>query len=148
MRDIAAFSNNVIACFDNNYDNMLQFNDLMMESANRIYNKYSKADTDEIIRNQFNKIFGIDYRNATPTQRRQAFRDHSKEYYSVIENVLIDKMVSGVNEQNMPIMSIVEDKNIALGDVNWFTTQNTALLQVSKWAGGHHDIDYNSVRIA
>ena len=49
-------------------------------------------------------------------------------------------MVSGVNEQNMPIMSLVEDKNIALGDINYFEIQNEALLQVSKWASGHHDI--------
>ena len=51
MRDITCFSNNVVACFDNNYDNMVQFNDLMMDASNGIYNKYSKADTSEIIRN-------------------------------------------------------------------------------------------------
>ncbi len=146
MKDITCFSQNVVSCFDNKYENMLQFNDLMMNASHGIYDQYSKKETNEIIRNQFNRIFGIDYRTATPTARRQAFRLHDKEYYSVIENVLIDRMVSGIDEQNMPIMSLVEDRNIALGDINYFTTNSTQILQVSKWAAGHHDINY-SVRI-
>lgn len=141
MRDITYFSNNVVNCFDNNYDNMVVFNDLMMNASNGVYEKYSKNETSEIIRNQFNKILGIDYRNATPKDRRQAFRQHHTEYYSVIENVLVDKMVSGVTEENMPIMRYVDDKNTGLGDINYFTVNTEALLQVSKWAGGHHDID-------
>ena len=50
-------------------------------------------------------------------------------------------MVSGINPQNMPILNLVEDRNIALGDINYFTVNNdNAILQVSKWAKGHHDI--------
>ena len=70
MKDIACFSNNVIKCFDNKYENMVVFNDLMMDASHGVYDKYSKGDTNDIIRNQFNKLFGIDYRNATVTQRR------------------------------------------------------------------------------
>jgi len=70
MRDITCFSANVVANFDNNYENMLVFNDLMMDASNNIYNKYSKSETSEIIRNQFNKITGIDFKNATRMQRR------------------------------------------------------------------------------
>ena len=51
MRDITAFSANVVANFDNNYDNMLVFNDLMMDASNNVYNKYSKSETSDIIRN-------------------------------------------------------------------------------------------------
>lgn len=43
MKDITCFSNNVVAKFDNNYENMLQFNDLMMDATNGVYEKYSKA---------------------------------------------------------------------------------------------------------
>ena len=50
-------------------------------------------------------------------------------------------MVSGVTEENMPILRYVDDKNTGLGDINYFTVNTEALLQVSKWAGGHHDID-------
>ena len=51
MRDITYFSNNVVNCFDNNYDNMVVFNDLMMNASNGVYEKYSKNETSEIIRN-------------------------------------------------------------------------------------------------
>lgn len=140
MKDITYFSQNVVNCFDNNIENMKVFNDLMMDTANNVYDKYSKADSNEMIRNQFNKVLGINYRSATRTERRQALRLHGIEISSIIENVLIDRMVSGINEQNMPIMRIVEDRNISLGDINYFTIDAKALLQVSKWAGGHHDI--------
>ena len=140
MKDITCFSTNVIAKFDNNYENMLVFNDLQMDAANRNFTKYSASETGEIIRNQYNKILGVDFKNATRMQRRQAWRAHGLEICSVIENVLADKMVSGWDSTNARFMDLVEDVNIARGDMNYFTVNETALLQVSKWAGSHHDI--------
>ena len=140
MKDITCFSNHVVSCFDNNYDNMVQFNDLAMKASRRVYDVYSKEDTDKIIRNQFNKILGIDFMNANRTQRRQAWRAHGTEVFSVVENVLIDKMVSGWDESNSFFAELVEDKNIARGDINQFYVNSTGFLQVSRWAGNHHDI--------
>ena len=42
MRDITCFSANVVTQFDNNYDNMLQFNELLLNASNRVYEKYTK----------------------------------------------------------------------------------------------------------
>lgn len=140
MRDITCFSANVVANFDNKYENMLVFNDLMMDASNNIYDKYSKSETSEIIRNQFNKITGIDFKTATRMQRRQAWRAHGVEICSVIENTLVDKMVSGWDSTNARFMDLVEDVNIARGDINQFYVNSTGFLQVSKWAGNHHDI--------
>lgn len=141
MKDITCFSANVVSKFNNNYDNMLVFNDLMMNASNSVYDKYSQAETGEIIRAQFNNILGIDYRTANRMERRQAWRQHGLEICSVIENVLADKMNSGWNDSNDFFMDLVEDVNIARGDINYFTVNsNQALLQVSKWASGHHDI--------
>ena len=140
MRDITAFSANVVANFDNNYDNMLVFNDLMMDASNNVYNKYSKSETSDIIRNQFDKITGINFKTASRMQRRQAWRAHGIEICSVIENTLVDKMVSGWDSSNARFMDLVEDVNIARGDINQFYVNSNGLLQVSKWAGNHHDI--------
>lgn len=140
MKDITAFSANVIANFDNSYDNMLVFNDLMMDASHGIYNKYSKTETSDIIRNQFNKIMNIDFKNATRMQRRQAWRAHGVEVCSVIENVLADKMVSGWDASNARFMEFVDDINIARGDINQFYVNSNALLTVSVWAGNHHDV--------
>ena len=59
MKDITCFSANVLAQFDNKYDNILEFNSLMMDASNGVYEKYSKEDTQTILRNQFDKIMGI-----------------------------------------------------------------------------------------
>lgn len=140
MRDITCFSTNTVAQFDNNYDNMLQFNGVLMDAAHKVYTSYSKEETDTIIRNQFDKIMNIDFKNATPMKRRQAWRDHGKELASLIEDVIVDKMNSGWTEANAKFMEWVEEINIANGDVNEFYVEDNSLLQVSKFAGNHHDI--------
>lgn len=140
MRDITCFSANTVANFDNNYENMLQFNDLVMNAARHEYGKYTKDEVDTIIRNQFNKIIGIDFKNATPMKRRQAWRDHGKEIYTLIEDVILDRMVSGWNSGNARFMEFVQEINIADGDENSFYVNDPSLLQVSVWAGEHHDV--------
>lgn len=140
MRDITCFSNNVVAQFDNNYDNMLQFNEVALDASHGAYNKYSKEETNTILRNQFNRVMGVDFKLATPMKRRQAWRDHGREVASLIEDVILDKMQSGWNAANARFMEYVEDVNIADGDKNEFYVADNSLLQVSKFAGNHHDI--------
>lgn len=140
MRDITAFSANVVASFDNNYDNMLTFDEHLTNTANRNFVQYSASESNDIIRNQFNKVLGIDFAKANRTQRRQAWRSHGIEVCSVLENTLIDRMISGWDGSNARFMELVEDKNIARGDINYFYVNSTGLLQVSKWAANHHDV--------
>lgn len=150
MREFASFSNNTIAQFDGKYENIIEFDKLMTNANHGIFEKYNKEETDTIIRNQFNKIMGIDF--AAPTnstmKRRQAWRDHGKEIATLIENIVVDKMNSGWSEANARFMEYVEDINIANGDKNEFYVADNSLLQVSKFAGNHHDIDKYSVRVA
>lgn len=148
MRDITCFSNNVIAQFDNNYDNMLQFNEVILDASHEVFDKYSKEETNTIIRNQFNRIMGIDFKLATPMKRRQAWRDHGRELASLIEDVVLDKMQSGWNAANARFMEYVEEVNIADGDKNEFYVADNSLLQVSRFAGDHHDVNLYSVRVA
>lgn len=140
MRDITCFSTNVVTNFDNNYDNMLQFNEVILDASHNVYEKYSKEETNTIIRNQFNRIMGIDFKTATPMKRRQAWRDHGRELASLIEDVILDKMQSGWNAANARFMEYVEEVNIADGDKNEFYVEDNSLLQVSKFAGNHHDV--------
>ena len=140
MRDITCFSANTVAQFENNYDNMLQFNEVALDASHGVFDKYSKEDTNTIIRNQFNKILGIDFKLANPMKRRQAWRDHGKELASLIEDVIVDKMQSGWTAANAYFMEYVEEVNLADGDKNEFYVSDNSLLQVSKFAGNHHDI--------
>ena len=151
MREMMNFSANVIAQFENNYDNMLEFNGIMMDASNNIYSKYTKDETNKIIRNQFNKICGFDFKTASPMKRHQAMRDHGKEIASLIEDTLVDRMNSGWTAANARFMDFVQEINIANGDQNEFYVEDNSLLQVSRFAGNHHDVRSlygNSVRVA
>lgn len=146
MRDITCFSANTVAQFDNKYDNMLAFNSLMLDAGNNVYDKYSKEDTQTILRNQFDKVLGINFKTATKMQRRQAWRDHNKEIATLIEDVVVDRMNSGWDSANARFMAYVEDINIANGDENQFFVDDNSLLTVSKFAGNHHDIVRQAVK--
>lgn len=146
MRDITCFSANTLAQFENNYDNMLQFNSVIVDAGHDVYTKYSKEETSTIIRNQFDKIMNIDFKSATPMKRRQAWRDHGKEIASLIEDVIVDKMNSGWTEANAKFMQFVDERNIADGDLNEFYVEDNSLLTVSKFAGNHHDILRQAVK--
>ena len=146
MRDITCFSANTVAQFDNKYDNMLAFNSLMLDAGNNVYDKYSKEDTQTILRNQFDKVLGINFKTATKMQRRQAWRDHNKEIATLIEDVVVDRMNSGWDGANARFMAYVEDINIANGDENQFFVEDNSLLTVSKFAGNHHDIVRQAVK--
>ena len=62
MRDITCFSANFLAQFENDYNNVLKFNGLMMDAAHSVYSQYSKEETDVIIRNQCDRILGINFK--------------------------------------------------------------------------------------
>lgn len=148
MRDITCFSMNVVSNFENNYDNMLAFNELIMNAANHTYINYTKEETNTMIRTQFDKILGGNFAQMSPMKRRQAWRAHGLEIASLIEDVLVDRMVSGWDASNARFMEFVREINLADGDVNEFYVEDNSLLQVSQFAGNHHDVDLYSVRIA
>lgn len=145
MRDITCFSANTLAKFDNKYENIVEFASLAMDASHNVYDKYSKEDTQTVLRNGFDKVLGINFKTATNMQRRQAWRDHNKEIATLIEDVVLDRMVSGI-PANSRFMEYVEDVNIADGDVNQFFVNDDSLLTVSKFAGNHHDIVRESVK--
>lgn len=146
MRDITYFSNNVVANFDNSYENMLQFNELLLNAAHNVFTKYTKDEVDTMIRNQFDKIMGGNFAQMTAMKRRQAWREHGKEVCSLIEDVLVDRMTSGWDESNARFMDLVEEINLALDDQQTFYVEDNSLLQVSQFAGDHHDIVRQAVK--
>lgn len=146
MRDIMTFSSRVLSTFENKEENIMEFHKLIMNAGNGVYEDYSKEDTNKIIRTQLNAILGYT-EDMTPMKRRQAWRKNAPDMYSIIEDVIADKMVSGWPE-NPFFERYCDIKNLALGDKNEFYVEENSLLQVSEFAGNHHDIKSNSVRIA
>ena len=146
MRNITCFSANTVAQFEGKYENMLQFNELLIDTSNKVYDKYSKDEANKIIRNQFNNLLGIDFKAAKPMERRQAYRAKRIEVAQLIEDTLVDRMNSGWNAANARFMEYVDDRNIAEGDTNEFFVADNSLLTVSRFAGNHNDIVRQNVR--
>nr|DAY89445.1 MAG TPA: capsid protein [Caudoviricetes sp.] len=138
MRDLMNYTTRVLDAFEGKEENISEFNTLLLNTSNRIYDKYSKDEANSIIRTQLNTILGYTD-GMTPMKRRQAWRLHAPEIYSIIEDVIADKMVSGWGE-NPFFEQFCETKNLALGDKNEFYVEENSLLQVSQFAGNHHDI--------
>ena len=146
MKEITAFSANTLAKFDNKYENIVVFNSLMLDASNGIYTNYSKEETQTILRNQFDKILGIEFKSANNMKRRQAWREHSKEIATLIEDIVADKMNTGWTNANTRFMSYVEEINIMNGDENQFYVDDNSLLTVSSFAGNHHNIIRQAVK--
>lgn len=138
MRNLLVFSDYMVSKFDDDVKNVEAFQELMNDAANGRYIKYSHDQANEMFRTQFDRILGINFKSATPQQRRQAMRLHGNELYSLIENTITDKMQSGLT--NPFFMTWVEQRNIAEGDLNEFWVKDNSLLIVSKWAHDHTDV--------
>ena len=140
MPRLMTYSAHMLNSFKNDVNNIVAFQSLLMQAANRNYSQYPHDEMNEMIRTQFNQVLGIDFRTASNMERRQAMRLHAPETYSLVETVLADRLQSGWDSNNAFFMNYVEQRNLAQGDMNEFWVEDNSLLTVSRFAGNHHDI--------
>lgn len=144
MKNFINFSADAQRVFEQNEDNAKAFNSLLISTANGVVADYSMQEANTIIRNTFDKVFGADWESLSPMKRRQAYRANANAFYTIIEDVIVDKMVSGWGEDAF-FTQFVEEKNLALGDTNEFYVEDNSLMQVSVFAGNHHDLTRQKV---
>lgn len=117
----------------------MKFTKLMIDTAKGINaENYSMTDSNTAIRKRFSEILGVD-EHASRKEIRRALRKHKDEFFEVIEDTIEDLRVSGWGN-NPFFMEYVEQKNIALGDINEFYVEDDSMLTVSKFSGNHHDL--------
>lgn len=141
-------SANTRAQFENEA-NYMDFQKLMQSASRRVEfvaanATYSVAQANEMIRAQMNKIFGLDYKNSNRRDRRRAYENHKHELFALIEDTILDRMNSGWGD-NPFFTEWVQYRNLMDGDKNEFYVPDTSLLQVSKFAGNHHDLDRQKI---
>lgn len=117
----------------------MTFTKLMVDTAHGVNaENYSSTDSNEAIRNRFREVMGV-AKDCSRKELHRAIRRHKQDIYEVIEDTVEDLKVSGWNA-NPFFTTYVEQKNIALGDVNDFYVEDDSLLTISKFAGNHHDL--------
>ena len=128
------------AAFDNDENAYMNFSQLLADYNRGVFQAgITKADADEMIKEKFRLIMGID-NTASKKEIRRAINRHKQEIFEVIEDTVDNMLTSGWSE-NPFFMDFVDIRNIALGDANEFESLDESVLSVGKLSGDHWDID-------
>ena len=96
--------------------------------------QFSKGkNVDDRIRAKFAEAIGIE----SPTKKE--LRKHEVAIYEILEEVLTETYLSGVNEDEF-FMQFADVRNLALGDTQEFFTEDDGVLVVSEHSGNHWNI--------
>lgn len=98
----------------------------------------SKSEANDKLRAVSNQIFGLS-ENSTRRDRTRAFRDHGREFMDLIEEVIDAEITVGLQNNDF-FQQYVDYRNIAMGDVIEFVTEDDTVLIVGKVGNSHHDI--------
>ena len=140
MSKFMNFAANVQAAFDNDEKNYMNFSQLLADYNRGVFQSgITKADADEMIKEKFRLIMGID-ETASKKEIRRAINRHKTEIFEVIEEAIDNMLTSGWTENEF-FRDFVEVRNLALGDANEFETADQTVLTVGKLSGDHWDID-------
>lgn len=97
----------------------------------------SKAEANEKVLTFVHNVLGID-KHSTKKQRKRAMREHGRELFEVLEDVIDFKVETGFHENEF-FNEFVEERNLARGDSQEFWTETDVILAISKVSGDHHD---------
>lgn len=134
------FATTTQAAFDNDESAYMNFSQLLADYNRGVFQSgITKADADEMIKEKFRLIMGVD-ETASKKDIRRAIQRHKNEIFEVIEDT-VDNMLTSGWTNNEFFHDFVEIKNLALGDANEFETEDQTVLTVGKLSGDHWDID-------
>lgn len=136
------FSNNIMNVFsamETNYD---EVKNLMFDLAmgNEIFDGdrvVPKAEAEAKLRTITQKIFGVT-ENSSQRDLKRARRDHTREYFDIIEEV-VDVVIANGFRDNEFFNNFVDYRNIALGDAPEFYSEKDVILSIAKVGVSHHD---------
>ena len=139
----ARFSNHIMEVFsqyDTDYEsikNLMTDLALKKEIFDSEGNKVSKADAEARLRELNMAMFGLS-EGYSARDLKRAMRDHGRQWFDVIEEVVDMVVTTGFNE-NEWFNNLVDYKNLKLGQENLFVTHKEMILDVAKVGTSHHD---------
>lgn len=138
------FSANVINVFNEMGTDYDQVKNLMFDLAvgNEIYDEESgrvvpKAEAEAKLRSICQKIFGVNEKS-TRRELKRAFREHGREFFDIIEEV-VDVVISNGFKETEFFNNFVDYRNLALGDAYEFYSEDEVILAISNVGVSHHD---------
>lgn len=126
---------NVFAEMDTNYDEVKA---LMFDLYKNELDGVSKREAEDKLREISLKIFGLT-KDSSRRDRDRAYRDNARKYFDVIEEVVDWTVTTGLKEQEW-FNTLVNYKNLAEDDTNWFVNEHEeVILSIAKMGKRHHD---------
>ena len=109
-----------------------------------VYDEEGNKVTNAMANNKINRvcfdILGLDPEvKYTKRDIHRAMKNHGKELFEVLEEVIDFKVSTGFKENEF-FNAFVEMKNISEGDRNEFWSEKDVILTVAKVSGDHHDL--------
>ena len=140
MAKLMNFDAHVREVFENDETKFASFSKLMIDTAFGNFEEGINAkEANEKIVSMFKQAIGIDEKS-TKAEIRKAIRRNQQVLFDLIEEVVPNLLQTGWQD-NPFFNEFVETKNIDIGDMNVFYTEDETLLTVSKVSGNHWDID-------
>lgn len=139
----ARFSNHTIEVFgqfETDYEsvkNLMTDLALKKEIFDSEGNKVAKADAEARLREINMSLFGLS-EGYSPRDLKRAMRDHGREWFDVIEEVVDFIVTTGFNDSEW-FNQLVEYRNLKIGQENLFVTDTDMILDVAKVGTSHHD---------
>ena len=137
------FSAHIMSVFSANETSYDEIKNLMTDLAygremfDAEGNKISKAEAEAKLRELNMAMFGLS-EGYTHRDLKRATRDHIREWFDVVEEVVDQYITYGFAESEW-FNTLVDYKNIALGQENVFVVKKDIILDVAKVGVSHHD---------
>ena len=98
----------------------------------------TKREAEDSLREMTRKIFGLE-KGASRREKERAYRDHARQFFDVIEEVVDWTVTTGLKE-NEWFNALVNYRNLAEGDDNLFYQEHEeVILSIAKMGKRHHD---------
>lgn len=138
MKDLMRFDVNVQNAFNNDESELMCFNELLIDCANKNVKEYSQKEACQKITEKFRAALGIS-KEDKPQQVRRILKANRDLAYTLIEETIDEMIITGWMS-NPFFQMFVETKNLALDDENDFYVEDDSILSVSKVSGNHHNM--------
>ena len=120
--------------------NLVRGNDIYEYDENGVERRVSKSEANKAIRKVFMDVCGLSEDDLKSNKkRRRAEQAHQREIFEIIEEEIDFKINEGFQESEW-FNAFVDNRNLALGDAQEFTTESKALFVVGDYSGDNHDI--------
>lgn len=138
MKNLMRFDVNVQNAFNNDENELMCFNELLIDCANKNVKEFSQKEASQKIMEKFRAALGISPEDK-PQHIKRVLKANRELAYTLIEETIDEMIITGWMS-NPFFDAFIDVKNLSLNDENDFYVADDSILSVSKVSGNHHNM--------